>query len=105
VSRADTAAGVAACLTPSPAPCPHRKIVPVDANWGRCPACGDDSFPLSAWAAGTHVEDDPAELAERQRVADAFALLDDLAESLERTGVGRDVDPALMARLRAAVRP
>lgn len=33
--------------------CRHEgTVVPVDADWARCTACGDDSFPLSDRAAG-----------------------------------------------------
>jgi hypothetical protein len=37
----------------APADCPHPEVVPTtDPNWGRCTACGDNTFPLMAFAAG-----------------------------------------------------
>ncbi len=38
--------------------CPHPEVVPINADWGRCTACGDSTFPLSAFTAG---EADPPE--------------------------------------------
>lgn len=40
------------------ASCPHRKIVPINKDWGRCEACGDSTFPLSDLAAGMPVDPD-----------------------------------------------
>lgn len=45
--------------------CPHPEVVPTaDPNWGRCTACGDSTFPLTAFAAG---EDDPEEPAPKKK--------------------------------------
>lgn len=45
---------VQVCLLPAePEGCPHEDVQPIPGNedWGRCSACGEEDFPLTARAA------------------------------------------------------
>lgn len=52
VGRLIAASGTDAVTVDRRSSCPHAAIVPINANWGRCVACGDSTFPLSSAAAG-----------------------------------------------------
>lgn len=59
--------------------CPHSVIVPIDADWGKCIACGDSTFPLSNSAAwGCDDGEMPHDSDDRQHDSAVAAYIRDL---------------------------